>query len=203
MKITKIELQKNDNTRFNLYSDGEFIMSASSENLAPYGYVEFEISDAELKALKEKEAIELAYKKAVKYTSKAMKTSKEVKDYLYKLKLSEEQLEEIITRLEDLGLLNDEQYLEMYLNEKFNYTTDGAKKIKYKLYQKGFKDAEITPHLEKYKEQERENLKKAISQRMKTKKNEDKNKLTRYLLNKGFSFDMISEEIREYFDYEF
>ena len=49
MKITRVELQKNDNTRFSLFSGDEYIMSVSAENLAKYGYGEFEISDEDLK----------------------------------------------------------------------------------------------------------------------------------------------------------
>ena len=134
MKITRVELQKNDNTRFSLFSGDEYIMSVSAENLAKYGYGEFEISDEELKELMEKEDIEKAYKRALRYTSKSLKSSKEVIDYLYKHKISPDLHEEIISRLKDLGLLDDERYLEIYLEEKFNYSSDGSIKIKNKLY---------------------------------------------------------------------
>ncbi|MFB0971654.1 MAG: hypothetical protein QMB54_01595, partial [Neofamilia sp.] len=62
MKITRIELQKNDNTRFNLFSEDEYIMSVSADNLAPYGYGEFEISEEELNKLKSKEEEGLYFK---------------------------------------------------------------------------------------------------------------------------------------------
>lgn len=203
MKITRIELQKNDNTRFNLFSGDEYIMSASAENLAKYGYGEFEISDEELKEFMEKEDIEKAYKKALGYVSKSLKTSKEVRDYLYKHKIAKDLHDEIIFKLEDLGLVDDERYLEIYLEEKFNYSTDGAIKIKNKLYQKGFKSSDVDPHLEKYRELEFENLHKAIESRLKSKKNDDKNKVIRYLLSKGFEYSMISDVIGEYFKNEF
>ena len=75
MKITRIEVQKKDNTRFNLYSGDEFIVSASSDSLAKYGYGEFEISEEELEALKVQEGVAFALKKALQYASKAMKKS--------------------------------------------------------------------------------------------------------------------------------
>lgn len=203
MKITRVELQKNDNTRFSLFSGDEYIMSVSAENLAKYGYGEFEISDEDLKELMEKEDIEIAYKRALRYTSKSLKSSKEVIDYLYKHKISPDLHEEIISRLKDLGLLDDERYLEIYLEEKFNYSSDGSIKIKNKLYQKGFKSTDVDPHLHKFKEIEFENLKKLIENRRNSRKKEDKNKLIRFLLSKGYEYSMISEVIGDYFSEEF
>lgn len=202
MKITRIELQKNDNTRFNLFSEDEYIMSVSADNLAPYGYGEFEISEEELNKLKSKEEEGLYFKQALLYVSKALKTSKEVRDYLYRKKVSPELQDEIIEKLIDLKLLDDERYLEIYLEEKFNYSTDGAIKIKHKLYQKGFNSQDVDPHLFKYRELEMANLEKLVEDRRRTRKNEDKQKLIRYLMNKGYEYSMISEVIKEEEYYE-
>lgn len=202
MKITKVELQKNDKTRFSLFSDGEYIMSVSAENLAPFGYGEFEISDEDLDRLKEKENINKTYKMATRYVSRAMKTEKEVRDYLYRKKVDPNIFDEIIDYLKDLGLLDDERYLEIYLEDRYNFSTDGPRKIIHKLIKKGFKKSDITPHLEKYKEQELENLKKTIETRLARRKNEDKNKLIRYLMNKGYEYSMISSVIGDYYDDE-
>lgn len=202
MKITRIELQKNDNTRFSLFSDDQYVMSVSAENLAPYGYGEFEISEEELEKLKAKEEEGLFFKQALLYVSKALKTSKEVRDYLYKKKVSPELQDEIIEKLLDLKLLDDERYLEMYLEEKFNYSTDGSIKIKHKLYQKGFQSKDVDPLLPKYQDLEISNLKKLVSDRKKSRKNEDKQKLIRYLMNKGYEYSMISEVVKEEEYYE-
>lgn len=202
MKITRIELQKNDNTRFNLFSEDQFIMSVSAENLAAYGYGEFEISKEELEVLKSKEEEGLAYKQALQYASKALKSSKEVRDYLYRKKVSPQLQEDIIKKLEDLKLLDDERYLEIYLEEKFNYSTDGSIKIKHKLYQKGFDSKDVDPHLGKYRDIERENLKKLLETRRRSRKNEDNNKLIRYLMNKGYEYSLISEVVRDEKYYE-
>ena len=202
MKITRIELQKNDNTRFSLFSDDQYVMSVSAENLAPYGYGEFEISEEELEILKAKEEEGLFFKQALLYVSKALKTSKEVRDYLYKKKVSPELQDEIIEKLLDLKLLDDERYLEMYLEEKFNYSTDGSIKIKHKLYQKGFQSKDVDPLLPKYQDLEISNLKKLVSDRKKSRKNEDKQKLIRYLMSKGYEYSMISEVVKEEEYYE-
>lgn len=203
MKITKVELQKNDKTRFSLFSGDEYIMSVSSENLAPYGYGEFEISEEELAELKSKEDVAKTYKMATRYTSRAMKTEKEVRDYLYRKKVDPNLFDEIINYLKDLGLIDDERYLEIYLEDRFNFSTDGSKKIIHKLIRKGFNKNDITPHLEQYREQELENLKKTIELRLSTRKNEEKPKLIRYLMNKGYEYSMINSVIGEYYDEEY
>ncbi len=196
MKITRIELQKNDNTRFSLFSDDEYIMSVSAENLAPYGYGEFEISEEELEELKAKEEEGLAYKQALQYASRALKTSKEVRDYLYRKKIDPSIQDEIIDKLEDLKLIDDQRYLEIYLEEKFNYSTDGSMKIKHKLYQKGFDSKDVDILLPKYRDLEKSNLEKLVESRQRSRKNEDRQKLIRYLMNKGYEYSLISEVVK-------
>lgn len=200
MKITKIELQKNDNERYNLYSGDQYIMSVNIDNLTPYGFVEFEISPEELEELRLKEEYDLARKISIKYISRAMKSSKEVRDYLYKKKIDPQIHDKVIFYLEDLGLLDDNKYLEIFLDDHFNYRSDGSKKIKHKLYQKGFASSDVDPFLEDYKEKERENLRELIKTRRASRKNEDKDKLIRYLMNKGYDYSMIRDEIGDIFD---
>lgn len=197
MKITRIEVQKKDDTRFNLYSGDEFIMSASSDSLAKYGYGEFEISEDELEELKKQEGVMFALKKSIQYASKAMKTTKEIEDYLWKHKVPKEHNEEIIAKLVDFGLIDDDRYLEMYLGEKFNYTKDGSLKIKSKLYLKGFSSKDVDPYLPKYKEKERQNLIDLIEQKIKSSPAilDNKQKFVRFLMNKGYEYGMVSEEL--------
>ena len=61
----------------------------------------------------------------------------------------------------------------------------------------------MDPHLHKFKEIEFENLKKLIENRRNSRKKEDKNKLIRFLLSKGYEYSMISEVIGDYFSEEF
>ena len=202
MKIT-VEQQKNNKERFSLYSDGKYIMSVSYENLAPFGYVEFEISDSDLEYLKYKEDYDKIFRKAVNYATRGYKSKKEVIDWMYKNKIEKVIHDEVINYLEEYVLLDDKAYLEMYLEEKFNFTTDGSIKIKNKLYQKGFDGKEIDPYLPKYREIERANLKKLIEDRKKSKPNDDNQKLIRYLLNKGYEYSMIREEMGNFYDDEY
>lgn len=205
MKITKIEVQKKDNTRFNLYSGDEFIVSASSDSLAKYGYGEFEISEEELEALKVQEGVAFALKKALQYASKAMKTTKEIEDYLWKHKVPKEHYEEIIGRLMDLGLIDDNRYLEMYLQEKFEYSKDGSMKIKSKLYTKGYSSKDVDPHLPKFREKERENLRELVEQKVKSNPAilDNKQKFVRFLMNKGYEYSLISEALSKVYKEDF
>lgn len=205
MKITRIEVQKKDNTRFNLYSGDEFIVSASSDSLAKYGYGEFEISEEELEALKVQEGVAFALKKALQYASKAMKTTKEIEDYLWKHKVPKEHYEEIMGRLMDLGLIDDNRYLEMYLQEKFEYSKDGSMKIKSKLYTKGYSSKDVDPHLPKFREKERENLRELVEQKVKSNPAilDNKQKFVRFLMNKGYEYSLISEALSKVYKEDF
>ncbi|MDO5028013.1 MAG: RecX family transcriptional regulator [Bacillota bacterium] len=200
MKITKVIQQKNDPNRFSLFSEGQYVGSATVENLSPYGYGEFEISDEDFQKLMDQDDFEKALSRSIKYVARAMKTSKEVRDYLYKHKIDPQIHDQIIERLEDLGLIDDQRYLEMYLEEKFSYGLDGSMKIKNKLFLKGFSSSQVDALLYKYRDQEEENLKKLIENNMNSSRAKDKNKMIRFLMNKGYHYGMIADIIGSYYN---
>lgn len=196
IKIGKVELQKNNKERFNLYDqDGNYIMAASAYNLKDYGYSEFEISEEDLEDLKRREDKDLIYLQASRYVSKALKTTKELENYLAKKKVDPSLIEEISYYLEDLGLLDDDKYLELYIEDRYNYSTDGPQKIKQKLYYKGFGSDQVDPLLAEYEDKERENLRELIISQKNTSRGKDKAKLIRYLMNKGYYYSMIKDEL--------
>lgn len=74
--------------------------------------------------------------KAINYLSFKNRTVKEIRDYLIKGELLENQREEIIERLINMRLLNDEEYAVRYLEEVVR-KQKGLKYFKYQLQQKG------------------------------------------------------------------
>ena len=83
MKITKIEIQKKNKNRVNLYLDEEFYCGLSLETIMKNHLKEgFEINENQIEFLKTETEREVALSKAVGYISKCQKTKKEILKYL-------------------------------------------------------------------------------------------------------------------------
>ena len=70
-----------------------------------------------------------AYDKALSYIEAKLRTKKEIIDYLNKKGFDEKYIEYAIDKVEKLGLLNDDVYVQAYVNDKINLTLDGPYKI--------------------------------------------------------------------------
>ena len=70
------------------------------------------------------------YDKCIKLINKKMRTKKEIESYLYKQNIDKYMINNIITRLINNGLLNDDMYIKAYINDKLNFTMDGPYKIR-------------------------------------------------------------------------
>ena len=66
-----------------------------------------------------------AYDKALSYIEAKLRTKKEIIDYLNKKGFDEKYIEYAIEKVEKLGLLNDDVYVQAYVNDKINLTLDG------------------------------------------------------------------------------
>ena len=81
--ITAIEAQKRNKDKVNLYLDGEFACSLTAESVVRARLkIGQELSEERLREILATSETELAFKKALDYISRAMKTEKQVKDYL-------------------------------------------------------------------------------------------------------------------------
>ncbi|MCQ2400078.1 MAG: recombination regulator RecX, partial [Clostridia bacterium] len=81
--ITEISPQKKDKKRVNIYLDGEYYCGLSLETVYAYSLKKGkDLSPEELAEIQLKSEKSEALDKAMGYVSRAMKTKKQVKDYL-------------------------------------------------------------------------------------------------------------------------
>lgn len=137
------------------------------------------------------------YHKTIKYISKKMRSLKEIKEYLKKFNLSIKEEEEIIKKLENSSLINDNMYLKAYISDKIYLSNDGPYKIKNELLKNGIKEFLIDEELEKIDREDFANkLHKLINKKIKSSKTSSyntKQKIYLELTNLGYSKDMIDE----------
>ena len=70
------------------------------------------------------------YNKTVKYILKRRRSEKEIRKYLNKFDISNNDIERIINKLKDVRLINDREYTKAYINDKLYLSKEGINKIK-------------------------------------------------------------------------
>lgn len=202
-KITKIEIQKRNKERINLYLDYEYAFSLSAELVYKEGLkVNAEIDSEKLKVLAEHEGLLRCKESALRIIERSYKTEKEVRDKL-KLKGYEDiSINKSVEFLKEYNFLNDIKYAKAFISDKLN--SSGSQKIKYELTQKGISKDIIDEELSKLnKDNEKDaafNLAKKKFDIIRKKENDNykiSGKLYRYLLSKGYGYDVISGVVKE------
>ena len=191
MKITKIEIQKKNKNRVNLYLDEEFFCGLSLETVLKNHLKEgIEVEEDKIKFLIFETEKEMALSKAVGYISKCQKTKKEVYKYLIQKGYDEEIINYVISKLEEYNFVDDTLYAKNYI--KFKNKNSGSRKIEMELKQKGINEEVAKESLEKYSN-DREYVLMVATKYMKNKEKDLKNKQKayRHLASRGF----ISEDI--------
>ena len=135
-KITKIEVQKKNKERVNLFLDEEYAFSLSMELVYKEGLKKNQEIDAKrLELLAEEESIIRCKNSALKTIERSFKTEKEVIEKLKEKGYGDNAINKSIEFLKEYNFINDINYTNAYIKDKLN--SFGSQKIKYTLIQKG------------------------------------------------------------------
>lgn len=205
--ITKIEIQKKKKDRVNVYVDGEYFFSCSSELVYMNGLKKGKIIDMNyLEGLIEEDNYLYAKSKALTFIEKTFKTENEIKVKLEKYNFDNKIIRRVIEFLRKYNFVDDSKYAEIYIKEKAKKY--GKSKIKYGLMKKGIKDNIICEKLNDYRDNDEayvEGMRKMAIKKYNSviKVEKDKFKIKRkvcsYLLGRGYSWNEIGEVLKEIF----
>ena len=198
MVITDILNCKNNKNRVNVYADGEFLCSLYIETVLKNSIKKgcFFSHDDLVQFMKEDEE-KYALDRALKYISYRMRSAKEIKEKLKKYNVSENCIDNVIKKMQELGYVNDRLYAETYFSElKQNF---GKAVIQQKMYAKGINKEivhELLSGLDQYA------LAVLWAEKLFARyKNEDKKnikqKVFRALMARGFDFDEIRSAVEK------
>lgn len=135
-------------------------------------------------------SLEEGYNRAANYCSTAEKAENEVVEKLYQWGIDKTMHSSIIQRLREENFINDERYCNAYVHDKVAYQSWGRKKIYMMLQSKHLDNIAITQALSNIDtEVYFANLERLKRQR----KGEDKNKILRFLLQRGYTYEEIGE----------
>lgn len=202
-KITKIEVQKKNKERVNLFLDEEYAFSLSMELVYKEGLKKNQEIDAKkLELLAEEESIIRCKNSALKTIERTFKTEKEVIEKLKEKGYDENAINKSIEFLKQYNFLNDFNYAKAYIKDKLN--SIGSQKIKYTLIRKGI-SKEIIEELLADSDKDNEkntayNLAKKKLDVIRKKESDNykiSGKLYRYLTSRGYEYDIVNEVVKE------
>lgn len=131
---------------------------------------------------------------ALKQISYSNKTSFDLKNKLTKKGFSKDTIDKVIKFLNSFDLIDDENYVKAFVNDKSNIYSWSKAKIKYKLKAKYIDDNLIEKYLDSISDED-EYEKAYMLAKRKFDLFYEKEKVFRFLANKAFSYDIIKKVI--------
>nr|WP_074037709.1 MULTISPECIES: recombination regulator RecX [Exiguobacterium] len=212
VKIAKFTTQKKNQDRLNVFIEREgkeeFAFAIDVDVFIKYGLTKgMELEDDFVQDVLEAEEAQKAYKLAINYLSYRMRAISEVRDYLVKKELSESAIKHAITRLIEQRYLNDEEFAKAYVQTKFNTSPSGPIKIKRELEQLRIPTDVVESELESISHEDLVEKAGKFVKRKQLETNrrsatEVQQRIQQTLMQRGFTFDIISEAIQTFWEEE-
>lgn len=203
-EITAITPQIKDKRRCNVYVDGRFCCGLTLESLVKnrlkVGQVVTEERLAEIQLESEKNT---AFDKALTHLSATRKTEKEMRTFLAKKGYLPAVVDYVLEKLREYNFLNDTEYAEAYAEHAVKHK--GGRLIRMELKGKGVSDRAIDAALSTLDGEQEEEAAKALLQKYMRGKPINVQTLQkgyRYLMGKGFDYDVAKQALQAFGELE-
>lgn len=193
-KITALKLQKRNKNRVNVYLDGDYAFGLS-RIVAAWLHTGQELSEEKIAELKSKDDIEIALQRAMNFLSYRARSEQEVRQNLKKHEHADPVIEEILDRLRRGGLVDDQNFAEIWVENRSEFRPRGSQMLRVELRQKGIQDQVIADVLGQIDES-------ALALKAARKKarrfqslewQDFRKKMNGFLARRGFHYGVISE----------
>lgn len=202
-KITKIEYQKKNKERFNIYLDDEYGFSVDISILIDYSLKKGMVLDDALigDILRAEEKISV-YNYGISVLSRCAKSECELRLKMQSKGFEPDLIEKAIKTLKEQKYLDDERYCEMYIRDKTNLSNNGVRKIKEALYYKGIAKEIINEKIKMITPESEEERAFILAEKklLNIKENDTRKKmakLSNYLIGKGFEYETVNKTVRK------
>ena len=183
----------------NIYLDGEYAFGLS-RIVAAWLKVGQELSEEKVTSLQAEDASEIAYQKALHFLGYRPRSSAEVRQNLTKKGISDDLVEQTVTRLQQAGLINDQEFASAWVENRNTFQPRSRSALRMELHRKGLNDEVIQPVLD---EQVEEPALARVAARKYARRlaglewPEFRRKLGGFLARRGFSYDTLTPVVSE------
>lgn len=198
-KITALEPQQRNPQRVNLYLDGEFACGLS-RIVAAWLSLGQEISADKLASLRAQDDAEVVYQKALHFLSFRPRSCAEVRTNLLRRGVQAELAEEVLERLTQSGLLNDQAFAQAWVENRTTFRPRSRTALRAELRRKGVSEELIQTTLDGQVEEEALALEAARRQARRyagLDRPDFRKKLGDYLARRGFSYTILAPVVSQ------
>ncbi len=188
--------------KYRVFVNHEFAFFACLEVLYKMQIKEGQkISEKDLETLKFESEKILAFTQSLALTTKALKTTKQVRDYLHKKGYNKQAQNHAVEKLKGYGYLNDLEYAARFVEQAKQ--TKGKNLIRQQLFQKGIsRDVIEQATASLNQNQDAFNVgQKYLKNKEKTQQN--KQRVYRHLTARGFLYSEVASAVKKLFDGDF
>lgn len=144
--ITALEPQAKRADRVNVYVDGEFALGVSAIVAARLRVGQI-LSEDDLTNLARQEALETARESALRFLAPRPRSAAEVRQHLAKKKFSADVIDQVLTRLREVGLIDDTAFARYWVENREQFRPRAARALRVELKRKGLNEADIATAL--------------------------------------------------------
>jgi regulatory protein len=198
-KITAIEVQKKNPNRVSIYLDEQFAFGLS-RIVAAWLNVGQELSEEKVAALQAEDAREVAIQKALRFLGYRARSMHEVRENLQKHDIPEAVIEMTLKRLQESGLLNDQEFAQAWVENRNTFRPRSRRALSLELRRKGLDEEVIEQTLAQTVDETslaREAARKYLRKVERLEWPEFRNKLGGFLGRRGFSYAVVAPVLRE------
>ena len=199
-EITAITPQQKDKRRCNVYVDGRFYcgltLEAAVKNRLKVGQI---VTEEFLDSIQMESEKNTAMDKALLHLSATRKTEKQIRDFLTGKGYLSAVVDYVVEKMRGYNFINDQKYAESYV--EFASKKKGARLIRMELKSKGLDDRDVDGALDSLEEGAQTDAAKAVLQKYMRNKTADKETLQkayRYLMGKGFDYDVAKSALASF-----
>jgi regulatory protein len=195
LTVTKLEPQKKNPQRLNVYLNGEFAFGIF-RSLAVKLREGAQLSQDDINNLQFNDKVESAHQRALNYLSYRDRSEKEIRLNLRKAKVEDAVIEEVLERLRGSSLVNDQEFAQNWVDNRSKFKPRGKRALSSELFQKGISQQIIDQTLADLDEKPLalRFARKKMTQLSGLDKSLFQKKMYGYLSRRGFNYG-ISQEI--------
>jgi len=214
MKITDISVQAKNNSRYNVFIDGEFAFGIDGTDLLHHGLaIGMEIDQEQLDNLLNEIEYAKARDAAVRYLGRGTRAVREVAEKLKTKEFSEITISRVIDVLTEHGYLDDVAFAVRQIRHRTDVSNHGKRRIITELARKGVARDDIvaafnqlSDEMEDADSSEQAAARRALDKKLRNKNQDfaalladpkEKTRLVGFLARRGFSYDVIKSVLKD------
>ncbi len=198
-QITDIKQQVKQAGRYSVYVDGAFCFGISANGLLESGlHTGQEITLDQLKQLRSRAAEDKSYNLLLNLIARRQRSRYEIEQYMQRKKYDKNTAEQLITKLEQAGHIEDEAFAKAWVSNRRLLKSISRRRLVQELRAKGIATTTIEAVMANDNTEDSEVLTDLVRRKSQQSRYKDPQKLLAYLVRQGYGYADVKQALDGY-----